>query len=406
MATVDCGALLFQAIKCEVNGCIFQDFDNGGGILLNSAATGSVIVNNQIDNCSPIELGGSQYGSIHCNANNCLISGNRITDNDLTGISSAGADYLTITDNYIEGKTTGTTSGGILLDGNNVGCVISQNTVNGCKVEGIQIAGSIALHSTATMDHMVSNNVLLDCGYSAISLNGDQAGACKNITISGNQIKTSISTARAFEIIRLSDSTIIGNYVYGYAVGLNVVQASPNLNITGNTFENQDTTAIQVLGALWLVSGNRIVGDGSGGSTTGITFNADTTAGEQLITSNQIRNCLVGINGTFAAARTYVYANHFLDNGTDQSYTSNIINSSFGNCFDGGARSGTFTMNGTTTVTVSNTSLDADDKIHWSLQTIGGTPNAIYVSARNNGTSFAVKGEASDTSVYDYWFDR
>ena len=126
-ATTVCSAIFVSGVKTEVNSNIFTDFDNGFGIAINSAATGSIITRNQLDDCAPVSAG-TQFGSINCNADNCSISENNITDCGQTGISLNGPDYVSITNNYIEGKTTGTTSGGIILDGTGVTLVCT--TVN------------------------------------------------------------------------------------------------------------------------------------------------------------------------------------------------------------------------------------------------------------------------------------
>lgn len=65
--------------------------------------------------------------------------------------------------------------------------------------------------------------------------------------------------------------------------------------------------------------------------------------------------------------------------------------------------SGSFTLNGATNVTVSNTNLAAGDQILFTLATVGGTVGAHpSIKTRTNGTGFAVAGTASDTSVFNY----
>jgi hypothetical protein len=64
------------------------------------------------------------------------------------------------------------------------------------------------------------------------------------------------------------------------------------------------------------------------------------------------------------------------------------------------ARMGVATLNGTTAVTINNTSVTATSRILLTIQAPTGTPGSAYVSARTAGTSFAVKStSASDTSV-------
>jgi len=66
-------------------------------------------------------------------------------------------------------------------------------------------------------------------------------------------------------------------------------------------------------------------------------------------------------------------------------------------------RVGTFTCNGTTPVTVSNTSVAISDAIIISLNTVGGTVGATpAIKTITASTGFTVAGTASDTSVYNY----
>lgn len=66
-------------------------------------------------------------------------------------------------------------------------------------------------------------------------------------------------------------------------------------------------------------------------------------------------------------------------------------------------RVGTFVCNGTTPVTVSNTSVAITDAIIISLNTVGGTVGAVpAVKTITASTGFTVAGTASDTSTYNY----
>lgn len=66
-------------------------------------------------------------------------------------------------------------------------------------------------------------------------------------------------------------------------------------------------------------------------------------------------------------------------------------------------RVGTFTLNGATPVTVTNTNVAISDVIPISLKTVGGTVGAIpAIQTITAATGFTVAGTASDTSVYNY----
>lgn len=69
-------------------------------------------------------------------------------------------------------------------------------------------------------------------------------------------------------------------------------------------------------------------------------------------------------------------------------------------------RTGTFSINGSTPVTVNNTSLAAGDQIIISRDTPAGTPGLYDLTARTNGASFEVTGTALDTSGMRYTLIR
>lgn len=80
--------------------------------------------------------------------------------------------------------------------------------------------------------------------------------------------------------------------------------------------------------------------------------------------------------------------------------TANAVANSVGT---GDGLSGTFTANGASQVTVSNTNLQAGDQIIFTLGTVGGTVGAYpSVKTRTYGTGFTVACTASDTSIYYY----
>jgi hypothetical protein len=69
----------------------------------------------------------------------------------------------------------------------------------------------------------------------------------------------------------------------------------------------------------------------------------------------------------------------------------------------GAGRAGTFTLNGATTVTVTNTTVAVTDFIGISMNTAAGTIGAFpKITAIQPGASFTILGTASDTSVYNY----
>lgn len=66
--------------------------------------------------------------------------------------------------------------------------------------------------------------------------------------------------------------------------------------------------------------------------------------------------------------------------------------------------SGVATLTTGGTVTVSNASTTANSIILLAYKTVGGTPGAVYISARNAGASFVITSTSStDTSVIQYY---
>jgi len=63
---------------------------------------------------------------------------------------------------------------------------------------------------------------------------------------------------------------------------------------------------------------------------------------------------------------------------------------------------GQITANGTTEVTLNVNTLEADSVVIISLNTVGGTPNNVYVFSKDVAAkTVSFKSAASNTSVYD-----
>ncbi len=68
------------------------------------------------------------------------------------------------------------------------------------------------------------------------------------------------------------------------------------------------------------------------------------------------------------------------------------------------ATAGVGTLNGATEVTINTTKVTANSRIFLAIQAPHGTPlGVIYVSSRVAGTSFGVKGAATDLSDFAWW---
>lgn len=64
--------------------------------------------------------------------------------------------------------------------------------------------------------------------------------------------------------------------------------------------------------------------------------------------------------------------------------------------------SGTFIANGATPVVVSAPGITANSTILFGLKTVGGTPAAIFETARTPGVGFTVNSVALNTSTYNW----
>lgn len=68
------------------------------------------------------------------------------------------------------------------------------------------------------------------------------------------------------------------------------------------------------------------------------------------------------------------------------------------------ATGGTFTANGASSVTVTNSNVTANSVVVFGLKTAGGTiSGAPYMFTVTPATGFTVRAGASDTSAYNYW---
>lgn len=63
---------------------------------------------------------------------------------------------------------------------------------------------------------------------------------------------------------------------------------------------------------------------------------------------------------------------------------------------------GTVTANGTSSVSVSNTSVTANSVVVLTVKTVGGTVGPAYVATTTSGTGFSIKSQSGDTSIYNY----
>lgn len=129
---------------------------------------------------------------------------------------------------------------------------------------------------------------------------------------------------------------------------------------------------------------------------------AGTQAGTYTGTFNGVVGGTTPAAGSFttlSASSTGTLANvNMSDNLTFTSAAKGVIYKQGAN-----GRVGTFQLNGTTPVSVSNTSVAITDAIVISLNTVGGTVGALpSIKTITASTGFTVSGTALDTGTYNY----
>ena len=407
-ATVTAIALvvLATATNFDVSNNTFSTFKNGG-IASQSGALYGTISNNKLNACSA-ESSGAQYGAINSNAIKTIINGNTITDGSQTGISCFAVTEVVISGNTIVGDNV-SVSGGIIIDGQSVRVAITGNNISNVNVEGIQVAGSIAGYGGATRAITITGNTIAAAAYSGITIYGVDGGAVQQVTITGNVIGKSDLTNSAIQLDSAKDVVVSGNFITGYSLGIDPINACTNISVVGNTLVGQASTAIKAWASKSVVTGNTIRGIKL--NSTGIAANSAAVAGNILIADNTIDNCLVGINSVFTATNGITVRNNLITNTTTNlTYTGTLPNSSSGNNIGDAVIYGSFTLVAGA-ATVANVNVATGEKIKLWFTNYGAgstsTVGAVNITRIDNGTQFLVAStNGSDVSNYSYEFVR
>lgn len=157
-----------------------------------------------------------------------------------------------------------------------------------------------------------------------------------------------------------------------------------NLAVTGTTALTGNATAAGTLTVTGLTTLN---GGLAGGSSANIALNTN----KFTVTASSGNTLIAGTLAVTGVA----------------THTDNIVmaTAAKGLVLKQGAngKCGTFVCNGSTPVTVSNSSIAITDTIIVSLNTVGGTVGAVpAVKTITASTGFTIAGTASDTSTYNY----
>ena len=146
--------------------------------------------------------------------------------------------------------------------------------------------------------------------------------------------------------------------------------------------DNQELSIANAAGNAWQQIGSVVGSYGGGGS-----FNIE--AGSLVFAHSGYK---IDNNGPFGPQAV---------NG---GFSVGLLGKGFGAKEGANAKQGTFTMNGTTNVTVANTSVTANSRILFSLNAISGVPGIPGIVSRIAGTSFTVVSTAA-TDLGTYAFE-
>ncbi|MCK4892044.1 MAG: right-handed parallel beta-helix repeat-containing protein, partial [Candidatus Pacebacteria bacterium] len=227
------------------------------GTSISNFGSSNKIINNKIN------LTGIHGNGISIEASKCIVMGNSIISSQgyQHGISFWNADNNVISSNYISGF-----GDGIWLYSGSDNNSISNNSISGSSGEGIFIVSS-------------NNNAITGNSIYNSSDNGINIDTSSYNTISSNVLENNTSVE-----IYLNDTStyniVDGNNIKtDIAYGIQELATADDYNtITNNTIIGATTSAISVLGANTIVSGNKTDTAGEGLHQISTSTNATSTA--------------------------------------------------------------------------------------------------------------------------------
>ena len=309
--------IMSDVITLDGGGYTISGIALGPGVDL-SERSGVTIQNLKVTGCGTgIHLGSS---------NNCIITGNTVSNNGTNGISLCESSSNTITGNVITGAPTSTGihlyqySSGNTVSGNNVsntgiGILVSTystgNTLTDNTASGNDDGISIYMYSDN--NNLTNNNIsynywgiyVYNSNNNELTNNSvlDNAGGiwldwADINTLTGNNVTVSI--ANGIYLRYSSYNTLIGNTASNNADGIKLNNSSNSNTLTGNT-----------------VTGN---------SANGIYLTGQSNT--NTLTDNTISNNDTGIL-LLASSNNQIYNNNFIDNATQAEVvdgTGNLFN--------------------------------------------------------------------------------
>jgi hypothetical protein len=382
----------------------------------------------RIQNCSIYNFGrcgivisGTGAFYVLIDSNICRI-GTRVTTSTAGGNSihleldsnpPASPGYITVSNNTTDDPIT---SSGIFL-----GLVIDGNSIFNSVVGGG--FGVITVISPANT--VISNNTIAGGGFAGntgIWVQDAIGAVSSNVNITGNTI-TGVTNGGVYAFstvaglngaINISGNTFLSNSGYG----ITVLSDYHNVVIDGNSMRQQLGGGISIGGTNGiLISNNAIFNIGN---NAGITFaNQGATASNgSFVIGNTVGNAVVGTStgillaNTTAVSNLVIIANDFSGTNTPMSLGTNPTGITHINNIVGiGTLTGSFTLSAAATTTVTNANVYSDCKItltptNAAAATLMGSAKCLYVSAKTQGTSFAVTTgngvAAAGTETFDY----
>jgi hypothetical protein len=382
----------------------------------------------RIQNCSVYNYGrcgivisGTGAFNVLIDSNICRI-GTRVTTStsggnsihlELDSVPTSNPGYITISNNATDDPIT---SSGIF-----VGLVIDGNTIAN-SVVGTGF-GLITTINAANV--VISNNTIFGGDYASntgIWIQDAIGGISNNINITGNTIKSlSVGGIYVFSSVSGTDGAlnISGNTLFSNAgYGITVLSDYHNVVIDGNSMRQQTGGGISIGGTNGiLISNNAIYNIGN---STGIAFanQGAVVSNGAFVIGNTVGNGVVGtsigiaLSDTTSVSNIVIIANDFSATNTPMSLGTNPTGITHINNIVGiGTLTGSFTLGAAATTTVTNANVYSGCRItltptNAAAATLMGSAKCLYVSAKTQGTSFAVTTgngvAAAGTETFDY----
>ena len=329
-------------------------------------------------------------------------TGNRIIGNSFSTykeravLLSNGADYNTVSDNFINGSTTDTNSGkrGIyLLDADH-------NTVSGNVIKNVYHRG-IFVNRGSKYNVIDGNTIDNVVGFIGISIENDtpasSEGPSSYNTISNNNIYNTASKAVDVESNATSGiaygNTVTGNTMLANAYGVYVGQNDSETTVSGNTIDGPTLAGIYTNGQNTNITGNTIRNTGNQG------VYLDVASTNATVNGNTIDTVASGYDAVRVGSKNHNITGNLISNaGRYGIFTTNVS----GNVSISGNQISSSTNRGIE-IEAANNMVTGNTVINSGL---GGATEAIRSIQANNtitgNRAFDTRSAGSKTQTYGY----